>query len=285
MRPSAEHLLRVAEEAARAAGSSLRRFRSKPIQAELKTGRDIVTEADLAAEAAILQAVRHHFPTHSLFSEEAGFQRGSAPYCWVIDPLDGTINYAAGLPLYAVSVAVLRDGLPLAGVVYQPENRTLFRAVRGGGAYAGEERLRAAGTARLDDALIAYSLTSHYSVGDTATAIRLLRELVLRTRGTRVFVCGALELVLLASSRLDATISGKADPFSYAAGALILGEAGGTITDFSGRPFRHGSNTLLAAGHRQLHRALLPIVRPWSGSGSRAARGSRRERGARGRHR
>jgi myo-inositol-1(or 4)-monophosphatase len=165
---------------------------------------------------------------------------------WVIDPIDGTVNYASHLPFFAVSIAVQHRDLTLASVVHLPALGETFTAIKGQGAFLGPIRLKVA-PLKISEATISVILTSHFSSVDTQKTLSVLSELMGQVRGTRIFVCEALELAYIAAGRLSGNLCVKADAYGAAAGQLLIEEAGGKVTDFKGRPFGNESKNIIAS--------------------------------------
>lgn len=237
------------------AGAVLRARQEQERSVESKGFADVVTDADRASEALIVEAVRARYPDHGILAEEGGQIAGVSEYQWVIDPLDGTLNYLHGLPLYSVSLAVLRGGEPYIGVVYEPTRGELFAAERGAGARCNGRRLRVSPTPRLAGAI----LTTGFPYERTSVADNNLREherLLMRCQDVRRTGSAALELAYVAAGRVDAHWELGLKPWDVAAGALIALEAGGTVTDWEGRPWRPDGGRLVASNGR-IHAELL----------------------------
>jgi myo-inositol-1(or 4)-monophosphatase len=262
--PSLENLRDIAIDAAHAGGGALLDRQDDPERGiRRKVGLDIVTEADQASETAILSRLSATTPAFQISSEEAG-TRGptDSDYSWMVDPLDGTINYTTGLPLYSVSVALLRSGTPLVGVVYVPSVGQTYSAVRGSGAECNGGTLGTAEKTELADAVLSFMLTSHYDAALRDWTLAVIAGLAPVARGLRLFVSQALELALVASGSLHGTVCNGTHGFSSAAGALIVSEAGGVVTDLEGHRYSPGtSSSLVAAATSSLSAALLDELR------------------------
>lgn len=224
-------LLADAIEAARRAGRILRRmFRARP-EARIKSGlRDLVTEADLAAERTILEYVEAHYPEHGWLSEEAGRRERRSSYLWVVDPLDGTSNFAHGFPHFCVSIAVLREGRCCVGVVHDPMRGELFTAVAGVGARGNGRRLRVSPIETLDRAMITTGWPYHPPERRTAAA-DLTARVIERVQMLRRSGSAALDLAYVAAGRLEAHWEFILDLHDVAAGLLLVAEAGGTAEE------------------------------------------------------
>ncbi len=221
-------------EAARRGGAILRERFGAARTVELKGGIDLVTDADRASEAAVLRSLRERFPGVAVLAEESGESGGGAGGLrFVVDPLDGTTNYAHGLPQFAVNVAAV-DGAGLAaGATYDPIRDELFTAARGAGAFLGERRLRPSGRSEVGSALLVtgfpYDIHQHHEV-----PLRLFGAFVRRARGVRRLGSAALDLAYVAAGRLDGFWEQRLKPWDIAAGILIAREAGAVVTDLRG---------------------------------------------------
>jgi myo-inositol-1(or 4)-monophosphatase len=228
-------LLDDTERVVDAAAALLVKMQGFRLRAERKTLRDIVTEADLASEKIVLEGLRRLTPDADIVSEEAGrLGRGHARR-WIVDPLDGTINFAAGLPWFSVTVAYQDDELTVLGVTHAPLAGVRARYLRGELAIVNGEPANVSQTRSLGDAVISVVLTSHFSsdeVHRTAAVVDALGSLI---RGVRIVVSGALEMSLVAMGRLDAFVSLKADVVSHAAAMPLVRAAGGRVTTLDGR--------------------------------------------------
>jgi myo-inositol-1(or 4)-monophosphatase len=237
-------LRRTAEEAARIAGRVLaERFQGERT-IEFKGGIDLVTDADKAAEEALLTFLRTRHPGHAVLAEESGASQG-AGFRWIVDPLDGTTNYSHRVPHFCVSVGVEGpDGL-LAGVVYDPLRDELFSAARGEGATLNGRPLRASSTENLNRALLCTGFP--YDVHQRPEApVGLLRRFIVRAQGIRRTGSAALDLAYVAAGRFDGFFEFGLKPWDVAAGALLVREAGGTMCRIDGAPFQVGHGDVLA---------------------------------------
>lgn len=252
-------LISVAERAAKAGGDVLRSWEGR-VRVQEKGPRDLVTEADIGAQSAIESVIRQHFPDHDFLGEEGGttWPRRS-DYRWIVDPLDGTTNFIHGLPQYAVSVGVEHQQQLVAGVIWAPRSQECFTAVRGGGAFLNGERLRTSSCRDLNEALLVASFPPH--VARDSVEIRRFVELLVRCQAMRRLGSAALNLAFVAAGRIDAYWATSLKTWDVAAGALLVREAGGTLSAIDGRPFDLEHPSLLAAATQPLHRAVLPHLR------------------------
>jgi myo-inositol-1(or 4)-monophosphatase len=263
MTPAPAELLDVAVMAARAGGAVLEEGLLRPRQIDLKNERtSIVTWADVTAQQTIAQLIGERFPDHMILGEEGDAGRAGGPVTWLVDPLDGTSNYAHGIPFACTSVAAVdADGIA-AGAIFEPFRGELFTAHRGGGAWLGEVRLSVSSTAKLEGALVATGIQSDDAEAIAAFGRRVVR-LASRLRGVRWFGCPALCLAYIAGGRLDAFVERDATyAWDVGAGALMITEAGGRIEDLNGGPLNLGrgfANVLATNGH--IHEELVEVVR------------------------
>ena len=243
------------EEAARAGGDVLRSFRGR-FTARLKGPADLVTDADLAAQAAVSTLVLSRFPGHAFMGEEsAGDEHRPTGYCWVVDPLDGTTNYVHGLPHYATSVALVHDGLPLVGAVYDPCREECFVAIRGQGARLNGAPIRASDVDRLESALVSASFPAR--VDPDQPLIGEFIRVMTRCQSIQRSGSAALNLAYVAAGRYDGYWATDLKAWDAAAGALLIEEAGGRITSRDGGAFDIWRPWLLAAGTAALHAEIL----------------------------
>lgn len=263
----------VAIQAARAAGQILRTHLARRVHVRYKglgryRSRNLVTNVDRLAQQAILTLIRRHCPGHGVLAEEAvdhlrpGGRRplASRPsaYRWLIDPLDGTTNYAHRFPFFCVSIGLEYKGQIILGVVYDPVRCELFTAERGKGARLNGRSIRVTATPRLDRSLLVTGF-SYDSLLGQANNFRHFLHFSLRTRGVRRTGSAALDLCYVAAGRLDGFWELKLSPWDVAAGGLIVQEAGGSVTDFRGRPFSITAREIVASNGR-IHRPMLDIL-------------------------
>ncbi|QRN94984.1 inositol monophosphatase [Archangium violaceum] len=237
-------LRRIAEEGARLAGRVLaERFQGERI-IEYKGGIDLVTDADRAAEETVLGFIRQHYPGHAVLAEESGASQGSG-LRWIVDPLDGTTNYAHRVPHFCVSVGVEGPGGVLAGAIYNPMLNELFSAARGEGATLNGQPLRASSTTELGHSLLCTGFP--YDVHQRPEGpVGLLRRFIVRAQGMRRTGSAALDLAYVAAGRFDGFFEFGLKPWDVAAGSLLVQEAGGTMVRIDGAPFRVGIGDVLA---------------------------------------
>ena len=237
-------LLNVAVMAARRAGNLLaRRFgQADRLKVERKGHNDFVTDADRAAEEAVIEVVHKHYPDHAILAEESGAS-GDADTVWIIDPLDGTTNFMHGFPVFAVSIAVRVAGRIEHAVVYDPLRQELFTASKGSGATLDGRRIRVSGGRDLEFALLGTGFPYRQSADEMPPYLDIFRKLMAASSGVRRPGAAALDLAYVAAGRLDGFWETGLQPWDIAAGALLIREAGGIVSGLD------GSETFLERGH------------------------------------
>jgi myo-inositol-1(or 4)-monophosphatase len=251
---------RVAMDAARAAGQMLRsEVRGARRIAYKGTPTNLVTEMDARAEALILERLGQAFPDDAILSEETGSHPGRSGRRWIIDPLDGTTNYAHGLPIFAVSIALEVERRVTVGVVYDPNMDELFSAERGAGAWVGDTRLAVSATPVLDEALLATGFP--YNIRETRdTNLPEYGAFSLKARAVRRLGSAVLYLSWLAAGRLDGYWELRVGAWDVAAGSLLVEEAGGRVTNLQGGPLDLDAPSIVATNGR-IHEAMLGVLR------------------------
>ncbi len=255
-----QDILALAISLAQSAGEIQRQRYETKLDIQTKSASiDLVTEVDRQCEELIVSGIEKARPDDAVLAEEGGaIEKAHADWRWVIDPLDGTVNYAHGFPRFCVSIGVELRGERHVGVVYDPLLDELFRAVRGRGAFLGERRLEVSQQSRLGDALVAtgFAYDVHRSDADN---LEQFGRMIKTARGLRRDGSAALDLCYVAAGRLDAYWELKLKPWDVAAGLLILTEAGGRATDFSGGPCP-ASGVELVSSNGHLHDQMLEAV-------------------------
>jgi len=257
---SPESLLSVAIGAARAAGDLLLQYARTGFRIEHKNPIDLVTDADHAAEQCVIDCIRAKYPTHQILAEERGAEvQPASRYHWIIDPLDGTTNFAHGFPFYAVSIGVEYYGCGLIGVVYDATRNELFTAQAGGGARLNGAPIMVSATEHLDGALLVTGFA--YDIRDTPNNnLNHFARFALKAQGLRRTGSAALDLCYVAAGRFDGFWEVKLNPWDMAAGVIVLREAGGKVTDFSGNPHSIYQPELVAS-NGLVHEAMLSVLR------------------------
>ncbi len=254
-------LLNVMIKAARQAARTLKRDfgEVEHLQVSLKGPGNFVTAADRKAEEILREELAKARPGYGFLGEEGGRREGAdKTHLWIVDPLDGTTNFLHGIPQFSISIGLERDGVIVAGLVYNPANDDLFTAERGKGAFLNDKRLRVAGRQRLADALIACGLP-HLGRGDLALAGKETAAVQQRVAGLRRFGSAALDLAWLAAGRFDGYWERGLSPWDVAAGILLVREAGGFVTDLDGSDAMLAKGDIIA-GNETMHRELLRVL-------------------------
>ena len=264
-RPADEELLAVAIEAARAGGEILRRwFGDSSLDVRAKTENDFVTLADRESEEAVLAILGEKFPEHRILSEEAGYTGGeSSEFEWIVDPLDGTTNFLQGLPTYAVSIACQQGGRMRVAAILAPERGDLYTATLGGGAHRNGQPLRVSDRHGLKGAFLAtgYPFRAKSALD---LYLRVFRDIFLEARAIRRCGAAALDLAYTAAGVFDGFFEFRLSAWDVAAGALLIEEAGGVVTDLDGgRDFLRTGNLL--AGAPGVQQGLREVLRRHAG--------------------
>ncbi len=247
------------EELARQAGKILRDGYGKNIKVDRKGVIDLVTEMDHRSEAFLIDSIQRRYPTHRIVAEESGAVAGASESVWYIDPLDGTVNYAHGFPLFSVSLAFAHAGELLFGAVYNPVRDECFTAGRGEGAWLNGEPIRVSTISDLDQSLLVTGFPYDIRTNPDNNLDRYNR-FSLRTQGVRRLGSAALDLGYVAAGWLDGFWELRLNPWDVAAGALIVQEAGGVVTDLSGDPdFMKPPYAILAANPK-IHPQMVEIL-------------------------
>ncbi|HEX3436620.1 MAG TPA: inositol monophosphatase family protein [Pseudacidobacterium sp.] len=242
-----------ASEIALEAGALLRDFYHRGVATEYKGDVDLVTEADRASEKLIVERLHARFPDHGIYGEEGTRDHIDREYRWYVDPLDGTTNFAHGFPVFCVSLGLEhrpaglapdQDGTLTAGVVYDPTRDELFVAEKGKGAYLNGKKIHVSRTDDLAESLLATGFPSRSRHQNPN--IHFYQQITLRSHGVRRAGSAAIDLVYTACGRFDGYWEFHLNPWDTSAGALIVREAGGTVTAFDGGPFRLNSREVLA---------------------------------------
>lgn len=220
---------------------------------------DIVTDVDIFMETKIIEKIREWFPEHSIYSEEKGEIIGNSDYVWFIDPIDGTINFAAKIPLFSTSIALKKNDETIFGLVIDYNQNDIYYAFEGKGAYCNGERLKVSNNDKLNNSILSFCLTSHYNDEQIKDVLNVEEKLASKVRGLRLVVSGAIELCWCASGKIDGVINVKPSVgLSSAAGKLFVKEAGGKITNLNGNE-RNKIDTLLVTNGR-IHDELVEIL-------------------------
>ncbi len=251
----AEDYIPFAAELARGAGAILMQHYLK-VSVDYKGRFDTVTLADRVSERWIVERIRSRYPSHSIVAEEGGGHTGTSDFVWYVDPLDGTTNFAHGLPRFCVSVGVWAGGEGVAGVVYDPVRDDLFTAERGSGAYLNTRRIRVSNVTALEEGLFATGFPS--AIRETNPNLHYFHEVAMRTHGVRRTGSAALDLCSVAQGHFEGFWEMGLQSWDVGAGLVIVTEAGGEFSDLRGGRYRPGQGPMVATNGR-VTRALLDL--------------------------
>lgn len=256
-------IINIAAKAALRAGQIIRQGYQDldRVIVEEKGKNDFVTNIDRASERAIVDVITHSYPDHDILTEESGELKSTEhEFQWIIDPLDGTTNFCRGFPHFAISIGVLQKGELQHGLIYDPIRDEMFSATNGGGARLNRGRIRMPNRARLDGALIGTGFP-YSEVGHLEKYLELFGSICPKVAGIRRAGSAALDLAYVAAGRLDGFWEMALKPWDIAAGAVIIKEAGGFLTDFNNeKAFLDSGNVI--AGTPGVHAALLKEIKP-----------------------
>ncbi len=259
--PPMHPMINIAIRAARSAGNILIRYfeHTDTLTITEKRKNEFVSEVDKAAEDAIIEVLRKAYPDHSILGEESGRHKGN-DYQWVIDPLDGTTNYLHGQPHFSISIALKHKGQLEHGVIYDPLREEMFSATRGSGAFINDRRIRVTQRKGLDKALIGTGFP-YRDLSQLDAYMAMFRDMIKDTAGLRRPGSAALDLAYVAAGRLDGFWELGLSEWDLAAGALLVKEAGGIVTDIGGGDRYLESGNIIAAGVKT-HAAMLNLIKP-----------------------
>lgn len=251
--------IETAEYAARKAGSILLENIGKIKKIEMKAKNSLLTEVDLNCERQIVEILRNEYPDHDLVAEEGSEYSSGSDYKWIIDPLDGTMNYAHGYPFFSVSIAVEKGNSVISGVVYDPVKDEMFTAESGKGARLNGKKISVSGSDRIEDSLLATGFL-HEDEDLVRRNLVYFSDFIMKSRGVRRDGSAALDLAYVACGRYDGFWELGLHPWDMAAGAFIIKEGGGTVTNMSGGEFTHHKGEIVAS-NSWIHDQMLDILR------------------------
>lgn len=254
-------MLNFATETAREAGQILLEKFGRKIQISKKGGINLVTEADLASEKLIIEKIRSHYPKHTVLAEESGESSavidGETTWKWIIDPLDGTTNYAHGYPCFCVTLAVEHQGEIVVGVTFDPTRDELFAAEKGRGATLNGREIRVSETEKLCEALLVTGFP--YDIADRGDFARHFTEFISKTRGLRRDGSAAIDMAYVACGRFDGFWEEGLNPWDVAAGVLLIEEAGGRVSYYDDSKFSIYQPPI-SASNGLIHAEMLEIL-------------------------
>ena len=256
-------MLNFAMQMARDAGRILVDRQGRALQVSKKGDIDLVTESDLASEKLIIDRIRSHYPRHAILAEESGASDGSiategkSEWKWIIDPLDGTTNYAHGYPCYCVSIALERAGRIEIGVVYDPTRDEMFAAERGQGATLNDRRIRVSDVEELNSSMLCTGFP--YNVRERPDFARYFAAFTMKAQAVRRDGSAAIDLAYVACGRFEGFWEDGLHPWDVAAGLLLIEEAGGMVTDFNSGPLSIYTPKVLAS-NGLVHQAMMKVL-------------------------
>ncbi len=249
----------IAILAAKKAGLLLRKKMGQKRKVTYKGAVNLVTEMDLVSEKVIVSTLRRYFPSHGILAEEKTGRQGISPFRWIIDPLDGTTNYAHGLPIFCVSIALEKEKELILGVVYDPMRQELFLAQKRKGAHLNGKKIHVSSTRQLSQSLLATGFP--YDLRESpVNNFDHFKNFALRVHAVRRAGSAALDLCYVAAGRFDGFWEMKLGPWDLAAGSLMVREAGGKITNFSGEDLGLDGQHVLASNGK-IHSEMIDLLR------------------------
>lgn len=254
-------MLNFAMQTAREAGQILLDKFGRKINVSKKGDINLVTEADLASEKFIIERIKSHYPKHSILAEESGeavIIGGGSQWKWIIDPLDGTTNFAHGYPCFCVTLALEHEEKIVVGVTYDPTRDEMFSAERGSGASLNGRQIRVSETEKLSEALIVTGFP--YDFKQKVAFARHLNDFLLRSRGVRRDGSAAIDMAYVACGRFDAFWEEGLNPWDVAAGVLLIEEAGGRVSYYDDSPFSIYSPPICASNDL-IHAEMIDVLR------------------------
>jgi len=254
-----EKTLEFAVDVARSAGAIQKsRYEDASVTVEHKGLLDLVTEVDIECEKLVTELIAEKYRDHGVLAEEGTALKNSSDYLWIVDPLDGTTNFAHGFPMFCVSIALVKKGKTLIGVAYDALRDELFTAVTGGGAFLNGRRIKVSEVAQMDDALLATGFP--YDIrSNSDNNLDHFNRVVVNCQAIRRAGSAVLDLCYTACGRFDGFWEKSLFAWDMAAGALIVEEAGGIVTDMSGETLNLYGKTI-AAANRNIHCELLELL-------------------------
>jgi myo-inositol-1(or 4)-monophosphatase len=254
-----DHIKRIAITAARNGAEVLQSYFGRVSAITKKSAIDLVTEADTESEKRIIATIRRSFPDHAILAEESGHTDGDSEHLWLIDPLDGTTNFAHCVPIYAVSIALAVRGQIVVGIVLNPASGELFAASQGHGAQLNARAIGVSQIASVSDSLLATGFPYDFR-NLVKPVMTRLRSCAAACQGVRRIGSAALDLCYVACGRFEGFWEERLKPWDTAAGYLIASEAGATVTNFQNQPYSMDHQDLVATNGR-IHKEMLALLR------------------------
>jgi myo-inositol-1(or 4)-monophosphatase len=255
------HLLQIAKKLAHDAGQLALQIQERGFKVETKGNHtNMVTEADKACEQLIIKTIKQNFPDHEILGEESGKTAGKGRFKWIIDPIDGTTNFAHGMPIFGISIAVIEDGNPIIGIVEIPSLRETFWAQKGKGAFLNEQQIHVSKTHKVADALLATGFPYNRTGKRYEMAEKLFKEFYQPCHGVRRLGAASIDLCFVAAGRYDGFWEYDLKPWDIAAGKIIIEEAGGLVTNMDGSKLDPKKEAILAT-NGLLHQEMLATIK------------------------
>ena len=249
---------KIAISAAREAGKVLNDNFLKPKEMSLKAKSNIVTEIDLKAEKIILDLIKEHFPDHDILSEEVGLVGGdTAKYMWIVDPIDGTMNYYYGMNPYRVGICLLEDKKPILNVLYNPTKDEMYVAQKGGGAFLNDKKITVSDRADLKECVVMFHLSSKKE--PRTRVMNVLEKVFEASMQVRMLGSSLAAVSYIASGKFDVSFNVQLSPWDILPGALLIEEAGGKVTDIKGGEITHESTSVVASNEK-VHEQILKLL-------------------------
>jgi len=249
----------TAVKAAKAGGEVLLKYFNTCLKVQFKGRIDPVTAADRASQEKIVKLIKAEFPGHTIIGEEDENRKDCGEYCWIIDPLDGTVNFIHGVPFFSVCVSLLEKGKVIAGVVYAPYSKELFVAQRGGGAFLNGKRIRVSPQGKLVRSLVVTGFP--YDVhSESGKVMQSLSNVIVKVQGVRRLGSAAMDLCYVAAGRFEAFWEKGLKPWDIAAGSLIVQEGGGRVSEYDGGANYIFGDTLLAS-NGLIHGRMIGLIK------------------------
>jgi Archaeal fructose-1,6-bisphosphatase and related enzymes of inositol monophosphatase family len=249
----------IALSAAEAGAGELMKYYNKSLKIDYKGEIDPVSQADRNSQKKIIKTIKKFFPEHGILAEEDGINDVKKDYCWIIDPLDGTVNFVHGVPLFCVSVALRRGNEIISGVIYSPVMKEVFVAENNKGAYLNGKKIEVSGIKKLIRALPVTGFP-YYVSKKNGRVIKNFTNIMTCAQGIRRLGSAALDLAYVACGRFDFFWEEGLKPWDVAAGILLVKEAGGVVSDYSGVSDCIFKDTILASNNRTIHKKVLDII-------------------------
>jgi myo-inositol-1(or 4)-monophosphatase len=254
--------LDLAKQAAKQAGRIHLKYFQTDIEIETKSSPfDLLTVADIESEKAIVAMIKEHYPEHNFLAEEAKYEKTDSEFTWIIDPLDGTNNFASCLPIFGSSIALAKNGELLLGVVYDPTRDELFWGEKAKGAFLNQKPIKVSSKAKLEESLL---VTGFYYDRDKQmkdTLANIQKFFAKPILGLRRLGAASLDLCYIASGRASGFWEFELSPWDFAAGKLLIEEAGGKVTDKSGNKVNLYDTSYIVASNSRIHEAMLSVLK------------------------